>query len=98
MSREKQIESERYEIAEIIAQNYRLNDEQYDASDFEWSAYCVQQAGYRKASEVAREIFEEIERVAMSKIDALSIAILDDSYYIQAIDELKEKYIEGEKR
>jgi hypothetical protein len=60
MSREKQIESERYEIAEIIAQNYRLNDEQYDASDFEWSAYCVQQAGYRKASEVAREIADGI--------------------------------------
>lgn len=43
--------------------------------------------------EVAREIFDEIERVEMSKIDAdLSIAILDDSYYIQAIDELKKKY------
>ena len=46
-------------------------------------------AGYRKAS----ELLEEIERVAMSKIDAnLSIATLDDTYYIEAIDELKKKY------
>ena len=49
--------------------------------------------GYRKASEVAREIFEEIERVAMSKIDTdLSITALNDTYYIEAIDEVKKKY------
>lgn len=53
-------------------------------------------AGYRKASAVAREIFEEIERVAMSKIDAdVSIAVLNDTYYIEAIDELKEIYTES---
>ena len=49
--------------------------------------------GYRKASEVAREIFEEIERVAMSKIDTdLNITALNDTYYIEAIDEVKKKY------
>ena len=47
--KEKKIEFERNEIAQIIAENFRLNDEKYDASDFEWAAYQVQTAGYRKA-------------------------------------------------
>lgn len=52
MSREKQIEFERNEIAEIIASNFDLNNEEkWYASDFEWSAHCVQMAGYRKQSE-----------------------------------------------
>lgn len=46
-----EIASERYEIAEILAQNFRLNDEQYDASDFEWAAHCLLEAGCRKQSE-----------------------------------------------
>lgn len=46
-----EIVSERYEIAEILAQNFRLNDEQYDASDFEWAAHCLLEAGYRKQIE-----------------------------------------------
>lgn len=49
-------------------------------------------------SEVAREIFAEIERVAMSKIDENApISPLDDILYMQAIDEVREKYTEGEK-
>lgn len=60
--RDKQTQIEREEIAEIIAQNFDLNGEKWDASDFEWAAHCVQMAGYRKASEVAREIFEELEK------------------------------------
>ena len=65
------------------------------------NAYCriehyaeaLYNAGYRKASDVVKEIFEEIERIAMSKIDGdLSIAVLNDTYYIEAIDELKKKY------
>ncbi len=51
MSKEKQTEFERNEISEIIAKNFKPNDEQYDPSDFEWSAHCVQMAGYRKQSE-----------------------------------------------
>ena len=51
MSKEKQIEFERNEISEIIAKNFKPNDEQHDPSDFEWSAHCVQMAGYRKQSE-----------------------------------------------
>ena len=57
------------------------------------TAKLLYEAGYRKASDVAREIFAEIERIAMSKIDTdLSIAALTDTYYIEAIDELKKKY------
>lgn len=51
MSKEKQTEFERNEISEIIAKNFKTYDEQYDPSDFEWSAHCVQMAGYRKQSE-----------------------------------------------
>ena len=51
MSKDKQSEFERNEISEIIAKNFKPNDEQYDPSDFEWSAHCVQMAGYRKQSE-----------------------------------------------
>ena len=51
MTKEKQIEFERNEISEIIAKNFKPYDEQYDPSDFEWSAHCVQMAGYRKQSE-----------------------------------------------
>ena len=67
MNKEKQIEIERNEISEILAQNFDLNGEKWDASDFEWSAHCVQMAGYRKAS----EIFEEIEEGIKAAVSAL---------------------------
>ncbi len=51
--------------------------------------------GYRHKGEIAKEIFAEIERTAMAKIDAnLSVALLNDTYYLEAIDELKKKYTE----
>ena len=47
----------------------------------------------RIKADTAKTIFAEIESLAMSKLDAgLSVAQLDDTYYIQAIDDLKEKY------
>lgn len=53
-------------------------------------------AGYRNQSEIAKEILQEIECLAMSKIDAdLSIGEINDTYYIDAIDELREKYTEA---
>jgi hypothetical protein len=58
---DKQTQIEREEIAEIIAQNHNLNGEKWDASDYEWAAHCVQMAGYRKASDVAREILREVD-------------------------------------
>ena len=50
---------------------------------------ALMKLGYRRAT----DIIAEIERIAMSKIDGdLSIAVLNDTYYIEAIDELKKKY------
>ena len=44
-------------------------------------------------AEAVTQILAELESIAMSKLDAgLSVAQLDDTYYIQAIDDLKEKY------
>lgn len=48
---ENQFEIERNEMSEIIAQNFKLNDEQCDPSDFEWSAHCLQMAGFHKKRE-----------------------------------------------
>lgn len=50
MSKEQQIE-ERYEMAEIIAKHSHFRDETWDASDYEWAAHCLQEAGYRRQSE-----------------------------------------------
>ena len=49
------IELERNEMSEILAQNFALNDEKFDASDFEWSAHCLQMADYRKPEWISVE-------------------------------------------
>lgn len=52
MSKEMQIETEeRWDLARIMAQNFHINGEGWDESDFEWTAHCVQMEGYRKQSE-----------------------------------------------
>ena len=47
----KEIEFERSEMAEIIASSFDHNGEKWDASDFEWSAHQLQQAGFHRQSE-----------------------------------------------
>lgn len=44
-------ENERNEMADIIAKNSHFQDTTWDASDYEWAAYCLQENGYRKQSE-----------------------------------------------
>lgn len=95
MNKEKQIS----EMANIIAlkafEQAHLIDGDENLADI--VAEDLYEKGFRKQSDVAREIFEEIEKTAMSKIDTdLSIAVLNDTYYIEAIDELKKKYTESE--
>lgn len=51
----KQIELERNEMSEILAQNFALNDQKFDASDFEWSAHCLQMAGFHKTEWISVE-------------------------------------------
>ena len=92
MSRDKQqIELERWEMAESLAKNFHINGEGWDASDFEWAAHC-QEEGYRKASYVAREIFDDIERLMF----AYRFFTLEGVYYHKdlkdALADLKKKY------
>ena len=87
MEENKQIELDRSEIADIIAQSFEPCDNKYDASDFEWSAHCLLQAGYSKRSEVAREIFEEIFEDCFDQFGYIDY----DKLY-----KLKKKYTEGE--
>lgn len=92
MSREKQIE----EMAKVICENIDRID---------GLAEALYNAGYRKASEVAREIFEEIDNIlykfsypsltAIGKINVMQA----EGYHLRTRDyaELKKKFTEREK-
>lgn len=72
-----------------INMNCDINEDLYLECD------TFYEAGYRKGSDVALKVIEEIEKIAMTKINAdLSIEVLNDTYYIEAIDEFKKKYTE----
>ena len=79
MSRDKQID----EMAKIIDDNHG-----FIVSSVE-TAEALYNAGYRKASDLAEEIFAEIEKVAeVGRImNACAIVSLDE------LDEIKKKYI-----
>ena len=85
MSREKQIE----EMAKTVCHLDRTCDQCMSSFECKAMVYAKRfyEAGYRKASEVAREIFEEIEKVVNY---ALCVDITDWSAY----NELKKKYTE----
>ena len=92
MSKEKQIE----EMVELFLRNTPLS-----TISCEDLAELMYDSGYRKASKVAREIFEEIERV-MSSLDRRYMASENpkQSWGVRGamaeIAELKKKYA-GEK-
>ena len=98
MSREKQIE----EIANIlwhIPDNYFLNS----YNDCERIAECIyDDGGYRKQSEIAKEIFDEIERIlSLNYCCCLPQGATEHYEYYEGniakdIAELKKKYT-GEK-
>lgn len=82
MNRDKQIE----EMAKVIEEarikaNDTTNSMNYGFGG--WYAKELYNAGYRKASEVAREIFEEVEKCV--------IGTLEPSFI-----QLRDKYINGE--
>ena len=81
MSREKQIE----DMARIIDDNHG-----FIVSSVE-TAEALYTAGYRKASDVAREIFEEIEKNMVS-IDFNRFRAMGRRTFAK----LKKKYTEGE--
>lgn len=53
--KDKQIELERWDIAKILADNFTINGEGFDESDFEWSACQLQVAGYHKQEWISVE-------------------------------------------
>ena len=57
-------------------------------------ASSLSKMGYRKASDVVREIFEEIEKIAMHGVTSFGLCLM--SMGEVAFAELKEKYTEGE--
>ena len=101
MEQDKQIE-ERKKIISDICPFYR----EYGSCDqctkelsiddepcyFECMARAIINNGYRKASDVAREIFEAVDKLLWQH----SRGDLADKYFYIAIDELKKKYTEGE--
>ena len=97
MSREKQIE----EIANIlwhIPGNYFFNS----YNDCERIAECIyDDGGYRKQSEVAKEIFDEIEKLVSTNKKTVACATYEETIFyiedfIEDLAELKKKYA-GEK-
>jgi hypothetical protein len=93
MSKEKQIEFEMAEMLEIIekAREVYANDVT-DHTENEYIREGLLNAGYRKQSEVAREIFEEIE------FDIHQLMFEREEHRATAIEgviaELKKKYTE----
>ena len=81
--------TERYEIAKILANNF--TPQEYDESDFEWCAFQLVQAGYRKQSDVAKEIFKELDNILKThKISFFSNNY--DDYMPTEIRKLKKKF------
>ena len=86
MSRDKQIE----EMAKVIEQARIKATDTTNSMNYGfggWYAKELYNAGYRKAEDVAREIFEEIERLTKNH---------GITYTQKVIAELKKKYTEGE--
>ena len=96
MNRDKQIEEMARDID--IVQDYGLATEsppeQWLVFDNKTLAQYLYEKGYRKASDVAREIFEEIERMLtyFPLFGTIESYIVD----VRSLAELKKKYTEGE--
>ena len=81
MQREKQIE----EMAEAIFQN--CNCGLFFSEAEKIARFVIEEQGYVKQSEVAKEIFEDIEKLKLTKFD------WQDYVDWEGISELKKKYI-----
>ena len=82
MGREKEIE----EIAEAIFQN--CNCGLFFSEAEEIARFVIEEQGYRKQSEVAREIFDEIERTLKGLLNG------DISNILKLLSALKKEYVE----
>ena len=90
MSREKQIE----ELTNFL---WEQNDclELYSKGDCRQLAIELVDAGYRKASEVAREIFEKIDKILKTQ-ERYLYCNPSLTYIYELIEELKQNYTEVE--
>ena len=82
MSREKQIE----EMAEAIFQN--CNCGLFFSESEEIARFVIEEQGYRKQSEVAKEVFDEIERTFKGLLNG------DISNILKLLSTLKKEYVE----
>lgn len=91
MSREKQIK----EIARVLCDAHEPCSKcVWGKCDVEHIAIRLYEAGYRKQSEVAKEIFEEIEKHMIDLVDITNTAYKEIGTATFAA--LKKKYTEGE--
>ena len=82
MGREKEIE----EIAEAILQN--CNCGLFFSEAEKIARFVIEEQGYRKQSEIAREIFDEIERTLKGLLNG------DISNILKLLSALKKEYVE----
>ena len=85
MGREKEIE----EMAEAIFQN--CNCGLFFSEAEKIARFVIEEQGYRKASDVAREIFDEIDNIIYNLMDSPFYSSSDAVYKLA---DLKKKYIE----
>lgn len=98
---EKQIEEIVRDVDKAIRANFAWDvlNGGYVVSSADNIAQELYYAGYRKASEVAREIFEEIDKrldaitIVMGRLDSLRTFHKTMEKVTAEVDELKKKYI-----
>ena len=95
MVREKQIE----EMAEAIFQN--CNCGLFFSEAEKIARFAIEEQGYRKQSEVAKEFFDEIEKLVSANKKTVGCATYEETIFyiedfIEDLAELKKKYT-GEK-
>ena len=87
MSRDKQIEEINYLTTTLWEANHKKS-----VLDYHWLATEVYNAGYRKASEVAREIFEEMQKRFKELYEEGKMAPFQ--CLVKAFNETEKKYTE----
>ena len=92
MGREKEIKK----MAEAIFQNCNCGLFYSEAEKI--ARFVIEEQGYRKQGEVARELFDEIEKLVSTNKKTVGCATYDETIFyikdfIEDLAELKKKYI-----
>ena len=97
MSEDNKIE----EMADILVNGCKMggceeckySEDQFPQCTLKYTADQIYNAGFRKTSDVAREIFDEIEEITMHGITSFGLQTMTMGEV--AFAELKKKYTEG---